>query len=284
MAGLGRGGLVAAVLAGMLFALPVRAPGEEAARRAFQEGNAAFEAGDWAAAIAAYRRAARMGIRGPELEYNWGNAYFRADSLGRAVLHWERALRLNPRHPDARANLRYARALLQDRQFLLPRHRFVRWVVAVHDRLRRTEAALLALLAAWAGWVLLAVRASLDLPGVVRWYRRASWISPGRWLGLSPGADLLLLAVLCFTLAGAGGASLRAKAKDRDRAVVVVPSVEVRSAPDEGSTLQFELHEGTTLWIRERRGRWVRVRLPGELDGWLPADAVERIDAREGGA
>ncbi|HHS50444.1 MAG TPA: tetratricopeptide repeat protein, partial [candidate division Zixibacteria bacterium] len=75
----------------------------------YLQGNRAYEEGDFAEAIEAYNSAIAMGGNDSRLFYNLGNAYFRAGLIGEAVLAYERALYLAPRDKDIQHNLDFVR-------------------------------------------------------------------------------------------------------------------------------------------------------------------------------
>lgn len=117
-------------------------------------------------------------------------------------------------------------------------------------------------------------------PGVQALYRRASILSPGRFVGLSFSQDIGLAgAIVLFLLLSTGGSGYQKLSEDLDgrRAVVLHPEVSVLGSPTEGATLQFKIHEGTVVTIYDRRAGWARIQLPGGLSGWVTASMVENV-------
>jgi uncharacterized protein YraI len=60
-------------------------------------------------------------------------------------------------------------------------------------------------------------------------------------------------------------------------AVVVVPEVSAASGPGDEFKQVLLLHDGTEVRIREARGDWTLVQLPGGSGGWLQQSAIERV-------
>jgi len=60
-------------------------------------------------------------------------------------------------------------------------------------------------------------------------------------------------------------------------AVVVAESVEARSGPGTHYLAEFSLHAGAEVRALELRDGWVRIALPGGLQGWAPGEAVEGV-------
>jgi hypothetical protein len=111
-------------------------------------------------------------------------------------------------------------------------------------------------------------------------YARVAWLSPARLLGLDMAQDFLLALGLVSVLTALFGASSYAKIRDaraRAQGVVVTEEMPVFSGPSRDATVQFKIHEGTIVSVRDARPGWVRVDLPGDLSGWVDAATVERI-------
>jgi tetratricopeptide (TPR) repeat protein len=246
----------------------------------FAAGNAAYEAGAYVDAIDRYQQTASAGIENADLFYNLGNAYFKTGDLGRAVLWYERALRLEPRSNDVRANLGVVRSLLRDQQ-LVPAQGGVRSAaLAWHRRLSAGESVAIAC-ALYALFVIAALCLVFRRTTVIsRCYRLASWVSPARLFGLTMTQDLVLGMVVSAALAIAFAGSAYTKIEDARaemRGVVVTEEVTVFSGPSKDATIQFKIHEGTIVSVRDGRSGWVRLDLPGDLSGWVEEATVERI-------
>jgi len=262
------------------FAAEVPALAASASAQSFAAGNAAYEAGDYEAAIDRYTEVAGAGIVHVDLYYNLGNAYFKSGELGHAVLWYERALQLDPRNDDARANLAVVRSMLRDQQ-LLPQRGGARGVLmGWHRRLSAEESVAVASIF-YALFTLAALGLIFRRARVVSsLYRMASWVSPGRLFGLGMAGDVLLgmatAAAFAILFAGSAYAKVR-ESSVHTRGVVVSEEVAVFSGPSQDSTIQFKIHEGTIVSVRDGRQGWVRVDLPGDLTGWVEAGSVEKI-------
>jgi tetratricopeptide (TPR) repeat protein len=255
-------------------------PAAAGVREAFAKGNSLYEAGDYGGAVEEYSRAVKAGVADKDLYYNLANAYYKLDDFGRAVLYYERALRLAPRDADARANLELVRSQLRDKQFVRERNRVVRTVAWVDDHLNAREMTLVASICYIVLCVLGIVFVLRDSRYVSAAYRAVSYVSPGRLAGFTKTQDLLAaLAVVSLLFASTGIAAHRKSAQERERksAVIVEEEVAVYSGPAGETTLQFKVHEGTLVRVREARSTWVRINLPGGLSGWVAASAIERV-------
>ena len=221
--------------------------------QAYNQGNRLYAQKDYAGAVHAYEEALKSG-HDPRTHYNLGNALFRSGKIGEAIVNYRRAYYLAPRDRDVAANLAFARAYRLDKSTT-----FASPLAHLADRtlrvLSRSEAALLA--------GVLFTLAGLALSAWIVWR--------GRLLAFVAG--LCALAGLYGFLAQqlwAGEVAARP-------AVVVVPEVSAASGPGDEFKQVLLLHDGTEVRIRETRGDWVLIQLPGGSGGWLKQSAIERV-------
>ncbi len=269
---------IGAVLA--LFASPAGAQATESPAELFERANSAYEAGSYAAAVDDYMRVVESGVAVSDLYYNLGNAYFKQGDLGPAVLWFERARRLAPRDADVHENLELTRSLLRDQELLAASPRWRSVVFAWHRDTTSAESVTIA-----SGLFTLLCLLGMgfvfrDTEALSRGYRRWSVLSPGRLLGLDKAQDLGLAMAFVAILAGAFAYSAFSKVRAEDArttGVVVAEEVSVFSGPSSNASVQFKVHEGTLVSVRDERAGWVRVELPGDLSGWVEEASLARI-------
>ena len=87
---------------------------------------------------------------------------------------------------------------------------------------------------------------------------------------LPPGSTLMHASSVIIRI------KIDAEAK-RERAVIVAKEIAVFASPTSDATLEFRVHEGTRVIAEKSRSNWVKIRLPGGLDGWVDSAAIERI-------
>ncbi len=240
--------LCALVQAALLGAAPPPDPAV-----AFREAHERYLAGDFEGAAARYQALADAGLSGGTLHYDLGNAWFRAGRAGRAAAAWERALRLDPDDAEARANLALVRRAFAARPpWSRPEPLGERGAARVGDR-----GAALAFGLPWLGlWLALALRLA------ARGSRRTA-------LGAA--------AALGALLALGGGLLVAARARElrAPRAVVVAPGAPLLEAPSDALRPSLELPEAAPLRALSAEGEYLRVRLPGGLEGFVRRGDVE---------
>jgi hypothetical protein len=190
----------------------------------------------------------------PALLTDWGNAALGAQDLGRATLAYRRALALDPGHDRAERNLAWVR---ERAPAWLPRPghesaadslffwHYVLSLPARHLIAAVAFAAAVLLLAPWAWRPRL--RRALALVPIVIWLAMMGSILVAPDLG----AD----------------------------AVVLADATVLRTADSAGAppSLPNPLPAGAEVAVREVRGGWARVALANGTTGWLPSDAIARV-------
>ncbi len=226
---------------------------------AMKLANDLYERGSFVEATQIYQQLADEGYGDSIVFYNLGNAYYKSGDLGRAILNYLRAERLAPRDPDIQDNLQIARDGIVD-----PFERSEQSALAGSIRVPQLKLSLdeLALIALGL-WILLALMLLLLA-------RRFSF---RRLIGYASVVVALLLLAGIVSL----GSGLSSEAEDR-KVVVVAESVDVVGGPGQQYEAKFTLHGGNEASLVETRGAWSRLRLAGgQLQGWVPADAVELV-------
>lgn len=196
-----------------------------------------------------------------ELYYNLGNAYYKCDELARAILNYERALIVNPGFADAKANLQIARAKTIDKEIDQPEIFFITWIKQAMHCYNLHFWAISAIVTFFL--FLLAV-AMFFISKVALWKK----------IGFFSGLILLTLTVVFNLFA----ASLKSELTHRNKAIVLSPSITVRSTPSESGTSLFVLHEGHKVEIKDDSMReWKEISIDEDKVGWVPAESIEEI-------
>ena len=227
----------------------------------WNEGVAAYSAGRWNDAAAAWEGIYDAGIRGSELYYNLASAYFKLGETGKAILFYERALKEDPSDKDVRYNLEFARGMTQDRIEDVPEFILKTWI---------KKATYLFSSDLWAVLSILFFAGALAL--LLLFLLGSS--SGARRTGFFTGIAALLIAVFCF----ASASSQRADASRKDEAIVMRPVSSVKSSPSSDSAKDlFILHEGTKVKILDEVDLWMNIELSDGRQGWIATKDIEII-------
>ncbi len=228
-------------------------PAGHPAAELYNQGNASYSSGDYSGAVEFYRRALEAADH-PHLRYNLGNAYFKNGQIGMAIVQLRQARALAPRDADIAHNLQFLRGYRVDKTAAQPGP-LEKALSSIFTFFSAREAAHLAGLCFLAA----AILASLYL------------VTGRRWL--------LMLAVP--TILGWGYFLLVAQVwraeRASDPAAVTAKEVGALSGPGADFKEILLLHDGTEVRVRERRGDYLLVQLPGGIGGWVPQGTVEYI-------
>ena len=245
----------AATIAVLLMLLPMAA---NAATKA--DADSAYVNGNYQEAIKVYESLLKHG-ESAELYYNLGNAYYRTENITRAVLNYERALLLSPGDGDIRFNLQIARSKTIDKIVPESEMFFVTWYRSLVNIMS---------VDGWGRMALVSLALVIVLFLVYLFSARV-WVQK---VGFFGGGILLVVFVLSNFFAW----QQRQQLLNREGAIVVAPSVTVKSTPAQNGTDLFILHEGTKVVITDGSMKsWREIRLADGKKGWIESKKIELI-------
>jgi tetratricopeptide (TPR) repeat protein len=192
--------------------------------------------------------------------YNLGNAYFKNNELAKAILNYERALRIKPMDQDTRFNLQVCQARTVDKIDSVGVFLVTRWFRALGDLLSSNH------------WALVSLISFTLLIGFLfaYFFSRTAWLKK---TGFYVSLLLLILSILSLVYASRKYQEI----VHPDQAILMDPTVTVKSSPDENGTDLFTLHEGTKVTLRNEVGNWKEIVLQDGNVGWVPASSLEII-------
>jgi len=245
----------AAIIAVLLMLLPMAA---NAATKA--DADSAYVNGNYQEAIKVYESLLKHG-ESAELYYNLGNAYYRTENITRAVLNYERALLLSPGDGDIRFNLQIARSKTIDKIVPESEMFFVTWYRSLVNIMS---------VDGWGRMALVSLALVIVLFLVYLFSARV-WVQK---VGFFGGGILLVVFVFSNFFAW----QQRQQLLNREGAIVVAPSVTVKSTPAQNGTDLFILHEGTKVVITDGSMKsWREIRLADGKKGWIESKKIELI-------
>ena len=62
------------------------------------------------------------------------------------------------------------------------------------------------------------------------------------------------------------------------KAIIFEKKIDFRTEPNYRSEIQFNLHEGTKVTIKEELNDWVSVELINGASGWMESKSIKKID------
>lgn len=203
-------------------------------------------------AIAAYEQILKNGYEASELYYNLGNAYFKSNKIALAIVNYERANKMAPGDEDILFNLNMANTFIVDKMEMMPEFFLNSWRSGFGRLLTPNQWAFLSLMVFIGALGLILV---FFLSGKTLLRKISFW----------SGILLLSLTLVTFTTARKQKWIL----VHEPEAVVVTPSVVVKSAPAETGTELFLIHEGLKVKITDELGGWSQIKISNGNKGWI---------------
>lgn len=224
------------------------------------EADSAYVRGQYQQAISDYETLLKNGASA-ELYYNLGNSYYRTENITRAVLNYERALLLSPGDRDIRFNLQLAQSKTIDKIVPESEMFFITWYHSLVNLMS---------VDGWARTALISLSLVIILLLVYLFSERIML----RKIGFFGGFALLLL----FLFSNLFASQQKQNLIYRKGAIVISPSVAVKSTPAKNGTDLFILHEGTKVNITDGSMKgWKEIRLADGKEGWIESSKIEII-------
>lgn len=225
------------------------------------DADSAYIQGDYLKAISIYESViGNQGVNAT-LYMNLGNCWLKRDEIAKAILCYERAYLIDPSDPDIRFNLELARTKTVDKVSPVNQLFIVVWfkkLLAVLD------------INGWAVLTVVLFTLAIIMTGVLLLSKKRG----ARKISFSFGIIFLLLSILSITFATTQMGNLR----NRDTAIIMSPSVTVKSTPSGSGTDLFIIHEGRKVQILDSSMKeWVEIRLEDGNTGWIPVNVMEII-------
>jgi tetratricopeptide (TPR) repeat protein len=211
-----------------------------------------YKAAQYEKSISIYENIVAQGYQSAELYFNLGNAYYKSNKFPMAIVNFERALKLNPNDEDIKFNLQLANTHVVDKLDVLPEFFLKTWKQSFVQILNSNQWAVLSLVTFIVGLGLLLLFFLTDKAMLRRF---SFWI----------GALLIVSSILSFNYARK---QINLALNEPD-AIVITPSVVVKSSPDESGTELFLMHEGLKIKVTGKLGQWSEIKLSDGNKGWV---------------
>lgn len=225
-----------------------------------ESANVAYQSGNYQQAITLYQQALKAG-HSAELYYNLGNAYYRIGQTTEALINYERAYLYDQTDPLIKHNLDFVRAKTKDKLIPAESIFFVNWY---------KQLVYLTSVYGWAIVSLVMIAVSLlCLLGYLftsyLWQRKLCFWS-------------MLVAFLLFIVSVGFALQQRYYITHNTCAIVAVPEVHIKKAPEEAAQTVATIHEGTHIDIIDNSLKdWKEIELPDGKTGWIRNETLIKI-------
>ncbi len=226
----------------------------------YQKANSFYQEGEFETALIAYRDIVDAGFESSDLYYNMGNAAYRSNSIGYAVLYYEKALKLDPSHDDALHNLEFISRYRVDTFEQVPEFFLRSWTNALVKIFSEQVWSTLAIIL----FIIILVNVLIYLFSQRLLIKKAGFVTA-------------LVGLLLFIISFSSGLAQHRSITQPDAAIILSPSVVVKSSPSDTGTELFILHEGTRVRVNEEVSGWHNIRVIDGREGWIQSMDFESI-------
>jgi tetratricopeptide (TPR) repeat protein len=222
--------------------------------------DSAYIRNDFTTAIQIYEMILRTG-ESADIYYNLGNSYYKIGDIAKAILNYERALILKPANKDIRSNLEIARAKTVDKVTDVPELFFITWLKSITNSMGIQS------------WAIIAI--SFFLLFIVSIY---IFFFSTKIVARKTFFILALFFLVFCVIANISAAFQRRVRLNRMNAIIISPSVTIRSTPNDNGTSLFILHEGRKVFIKDDSMKdWKEIQLEDGDVGWVKKNDLEVI-------
>lgn len=229
----------------------------EEVQRHFEDANTLYNEGHYDSALVAYKAIVDEGFESSALYYNMGNAYYKSMQYPMAILYYEKALQLDPKNQDILDNLAMANLHIADKIEPLPELWLRRWFTGFVNVFSVDTWAVISVVIA----ILMCLCIYLFVISRRTAVRKAMFFT---------GLLLLLLCVVSCISASRRYSELI----EPDHAIIMMPTITVKSSPSSTSVDLFVLHEGTKVSVLDAADGWNKIKIANGSVGWLPANTM----------
>jgi tetratricopeptide (TPR) repeat protein len=225
-----------------------------------QKANELYTKEQFKQSIDVYNQILMTNMESPEVYFNLGNAYYKTGQYTQAILNYERAKLLAPDDEDINFNLQVANQKVVDSIQELPGIFVVRWWNSLVNS-QTTD-----------GWAILSILSFVIFLTMLGFYFFAK-TSEVKRITFWSGCFLIVFTIFSWSSA----AKQKSRLVNHSEAIVMQPTVTVKSSPSETGTNLFVVHEGLKVKITDKLGDWVEIKLADGNKGWLLLESIERI-------
>lgn len=226
-----------------------------------EQADSAYINNDFASAIEFYETVLANEGESADIYYNLGNSYYKMDNIAKAILNFEKALLLNPGDNDIRFNLELAQSKTVDKVIPMSEMFFITWIKSMINTLSEKG---------WSKMGIITFILTLLTLALYFFGKQILW----KKIGFISAICFLLICILANTFASIQ----KTEAITHKNAIIMVPSVTVKSTPNENGTDLFILHEGRKVMIKDNTMKeWTEIQLEDGNSGWVSINVIENI-------
>lgn len=222
----------------------------------FTKANFYYNESRYDTALVIYEKILNEGYVSVPLLYNIGNTYFKLRNYPMAILHYEKALKIDPTNEDTRHNLAIANALITDKIEPMPVFFLTKWWRSTGNLMSANGWTK----TSWELFGLLLVLVFLYITARTKGVRKTTFFS----------SIIVLILLVCSSIFSY---QKHKYLNERNEAIVMTPTITVKSSPSASGVDLFVLHEGSKVEIIDNADKWDKIKIADGSVGWMLSTA-----------
>jgi tetratricopeptide (TPR) repeat protein len=226
----------------------------------FVQANKSYQQEDYLKALELYNEIENQNVISAELFYNMANVYYKTNKVAHAIYYYEKALGIEPNNKDFLFNLEFAKRMTLDNIEELPK--------SISQKFRDS----VVLKFTYNTWAIISVSFAFLFAILFLLYHFSYSTSVKRIYFITSGITVILVALsLLFSYQ-----NHKYVASTRI-AIIFAQQAQVKSAPTKSGEVNFELHEGTKVFILESLDNWVKIKIVDGKMGWIEEEDMKEL-------
>ena len=226
----------------------------------FVQANKSYQQEDYLKALEMYVEIEDQNVVSGELFYNMANVYYKTNKVAHAIYYYNKALSIEPNNKDILFNLEFAKRMTLDNIEELPK--------SVSQEFRDS----IVLKFTYNTWAIISVSFAFLFAILFLLYHFSYSTSLKRIYFITSGITVILVTLsLLFSYQ-----NYRYVTNTRT-AIIFAQQSQVKSAPTKSSEVNFELHEGTKVFVLESLDNWVKIKIADGKMGWIEEEDMKEL-------
>jgi len=226
----------------------------------FVQANKSYQQEDYLNSLELYTAIENQNVVSGELFYNMANVYYKTNKVAHAIYYYEKALSIEPNNKDILFNLEFAKRMTLDNIEELPK--------SVSQRFRDN----IVLKFTYNTWAVISVSFAFLFAILFLLYHFSYATSLKRIYFITSSITVMMVSLsLLFSYQNYQYAT------STRTAIIFAQQAQVKSAPTKSSEVNFELHEGTKVFVLESLDNWVKIKIADGKIGWIEEDNMKEL-------
>jgi len=226
----------------------------------FTNANKLYQQENYIEALKLYQKIEDKQYESVALYFNMANVFYKTNQVAPAIYYYEKALKLEPNNKDIAFNLDFAKRMTLDN------------IEALSKSLGQKFRDSIILKFTYNTWAIIAVSLAFLFAFLFLLYHFSYSTRKKRIYFVTSILSAVFVALSVFF-----AFKNNHYIKNTKAAIIFAPQTQVKSAPTKTSEINFELHEGTKVYVLEDLDNWRKIKIADGKTGWMLADDLKEL-------